>query len=51
MPESVQRHWPTYIMGVSMTWLSLIGDVVPASVNDEMDIDSMIVAYDDAEEQ
>jgi hypothetical protein len=50
-PESVQRHWPTYIMGVSMTWLSLVDDVVPQSVNDEMDIDSMIVAYGDAEEQ
>jgi hypothetical protein len=50
-PESVQRHWPTYIMGVSITWLSLVDDVVPQSVNDEMDIDSMIVAYGDAEEQ
>ncbi len=50
-PESVQRHWPTYIMGVSMTWLSLLEDVVPQSVNDEMDIDSMIAAYGDAEDQ
>ncbi|NNE37834.1 MAG: hypothetical protein HKN08_05965 [Gammaproteobacteria bacterium] len=50
-PEPIKRHWPTYIMGVSMTWLSLIDDIVAMSVDDDMNIEQMVDEYASAEEQ
>ena len=46
--ESMQRHWPAYIMGVSNLWLGLIDDAIVSLQPDEHDLDKTLQAYDEA---
>ena len=48
--DSVQAHWPSYIMGVSNLWLGLIDDAIATVGGGNTDIDSMIQDYQQASE-
>ena len=42
---SIQRHWPSYIMGVSAMWLGLIDEMKQFDLADETDIDLLYEQY------
>jgi len=42
---SIQRHWPSYIMGVSAMWLGLIDEMKQFDLVDETDIDLLYEQY------
>ena len=44
-PLSIQRHWPSYIMGVSAMWLGLIDEMKQEDLADETDIDLLYEQY------
>jgi hypothetical protein len=46
--ETVQKNWPSYIMGVSNLWLGLIDDAIVSLGTPEIDIDSMVQQYSEA---
>ncbi len=47
-PDSVQKHWPSYIMGVSSLWLGLIDEAVASVRTETSDIDQLIQQYNNA---
>ncbi len=50
-PDAIQRQWPAFIMGVSMTWLGLIDEVASPLVKQDMNVKQLIEIYSDAEQQ
>jgi hypothetical protein len=48
---TVQRHWPAYIMGVSLLWLGLIDDAVAAGPDDPRTAEDPLQVYRAAEKK
>ncbi len=48
---TLQRHWPSYIMGVSLLWLGLIEDAVAELPPDQGSGDDPLMAYRAAEKR
>ena len=48
---TLQRHWPSYIMGVSMLWLGLIGDAVAELPPDQRSGEDLLAPYRAAEKR
>lgn len=48
---TLQRHWPAYIMGVSLLWLGLIDDAVAAQPSDPQAEEDPMTVYRAAEKQ
>lgn len=44
-PLSVQRSWPSYIMGVSAMWLGLIDELKTGGLSDETDVKLLLEQY------
>ncbi len=49
--ESMQRNWPSFIMGVSALWLGLIDDAVTDSAGSGDDVQLMLKRYESANEK
>lgn len=49
-PETVRKHWPAYIMGISRFWLGLIDDAIGETGNSGTDIDTLLQRYSEANE-
>lgn len=46
--DSVQRQWPSYIMGVSNLWLGLIDDAIALVGTDTADMNMLVQQYTEA---
>ncbi len=44
----LQRQWPSFIMGVSATWLGLIEEALPAAAEEHETIDDLLGRYSHA---
>jgi len=49
-PETVQNHWPAYIMGISQFWLGLIDDAITELGPPATDVDNLLEQYQQADE-
>jgi hypothetical protein len=47
-PETVQNHWPDYIMGISKFWLGLIDDAITQTGKPATDINKLVQQYQQA---
>lgn len=47
-PDSIQKHWPSYIMGVSSLWLGLIDEAITSKGIEVTNTNGLIRLYNEA---